>query len=174
MALHRPEPETAELPRRAELLAALSVAIDLGLGQPAEHMLRSALIATRLADRLGLSPAQRNCVYYTTLILWIGCHADSHEYAGWFGDDIAVRRDSYLLDWSGLPYLWFLMSNVGRGQPLMHRLSVMTTLFTNARGHLSQLIHSHCTSAALLADRIGLGPDVQSALAFAFERYDGG
>lgn len=174
MALHRPESETAELPRRAELLAALSVAIDLGLGQPAEHMLRSALIATRLADRLGLSPAQRNCVYYTTLILWIGCHADSHEYAGWFGDDIAVRRDSYLLDWSGLPYLWFLMSNVGRGQPLMHRLSVMTTLFTNARGHLSQLIHSHCTSAALLADRIGLGPDVQSALAFAFERYDGG
>jgi HD-GYP domain-containing protein (c-di-GMP phosphodiesterase class II) len=26
----------------------------------------------------------------------------------------------------------------------------------------------------LLADRIGLGPDVQAALAFAFERYDGG
>jgi HD-GYP domain-containing protein (c-di-GMP phosphodiesterase class II) len=36
------------------------------------------------------------------------------------------------------------------------------------------LIHSHCTSAALLADRIGLGPDVQASLAFAFERYDGG
>lgn len=174
MALHRPGPETAELPRRAELLAALSVAIDLGLGQPAEHMLRSALIATRLADRLGLSTAQRNCTYYTTLIMWIGCHADSHEYARWFGDDIAVRRDSYLLDWSGLPYLWFLMSNVGRGEPLTHRLSVMATLFANAKGHLSRLIHSHCTSAALLADRMGLGPDVQAALAFAFERYDGG
>ena len=43
-------------PSRAELLAALSVAIDLGLGQPAEHMLRAALIGTRIADRLGLSP----------------------------------------------------------------------------------------------------------------------
>ena len=42
-------------PTRAEVLAALSVAIDLGLGQPAEHMLRSALIATRLADRMGLT-----------------------------------------------------------------------------------------------------------------------
>ena len=68
------------------------MAIDLGLGQPAEHMLRSALIATRLADRLGLTSAQRDCIYYTTLIMWIGCHADSHEYARWFGDDIAVRR----------------------------------------------------------------------------------
>lgn len=94
----------AVLSTRAELLAALSVAGDLGLGQPAEHMLRAALIATRLCDRLGLSRQQRDCVYYTTLVMWIGCHADSHEYARWFGDDIAVRHDSYLVDWSGIPY----------------------------------------------------------------------
>jgi HD-GYP domain-containing protein (c-di-GMP phosphodiesterase class II) len=175
MAPHTADPAPAgEAPSRAELLAALSVAIDLGLGQPAEHMLRAALIATRLADRLGLTDAQRDCVYYTTLIMWIGCHADSHEYARWFGDDIAVRHDSYLVDWSGLPYLRFLMGNVGRGQSLTHRVAIMATLFANARGQLSRLIHSHCTSAALLADRIGLGPDVQASLAFAFERYDGG
>jgi hypothetical protein len=169
----QPDP-AAESPSRAELLAALSVAIDLGLGQPGEHMLRAALIATRLADRLGLSRMQRDCIFYTTLIMWIGCHADSHEYARWFGDDIAVRHDSYMVDWSGLPYWRFLVSNVGRGEPLTHRLNVMATLFIDARGRLSQLIHSHCTSAALLADRMGLGPDIQAALAFAFERYDGG
>ena len=44
------------LPRRVEVLAGLSVAIDLGLGQPAEHMLRSAVIACGLADRLGSQP----------------------------------------------------------------------------------------------------------------------
>ena len=169
MAPHTAEPAPAgEAPSRAELLAALSVAIDLGLGQPAEHMLRAALIATRLADRLGLTDAQRDCVYYTTLIMWIGCHADSHEYARWFGDDIAVRHDSYLVDWSGLPYLRFLMGNVGRGQSLTHRVAIMATLFANARGQLSRLIHSHCTSAALLADRIGLGPDVQASLVVRF------
>ncbi|WP_156685676.1 HD domain-containing phosphohydrolase [Mycobacterium sp. Marseille-P9652] len=163
-----------EPPTRAEMLAALSVAIDLGLGQPAEHMLRAALIATRLADRLGLSEQQRETTYYTTLIMWIGCHADSHEYARWFGDDIAVRHDSYLVDWSGLPYLRFLAGNVARGRPLAQRLSMMATLMVNARGHISRLIHSHCTSAALLADRIGLDPGVQAALAYTFERYDGG
>ena len=91
----------APLPRRVEVLAGLSVAIDLGLGQPAEHMLRSSVIACGLADRLGLSREQKATVYYTTLLMWIGCHADSQEYARWFGDDIAVRRDAYLVDWSG-------------------------------------------------------------------------
>ncbi|WP_395310841.1 HD domain-containing phosphohydrolase [Mycobacterium sp. AMU20-3851] len=167
-------PTPADTPTRAEMLAALSVAVDLGLGQPGEHMLRSALIATRLADRLGLTGPQRDAVYYTTLIMWIGCHADSHEYARWFGDDIAVRHDTYLSEAAGLPFLRFLVSNIARGEPLGRRLNVMTTLFVDARGHLSRMIHSHCTSAALLADRMGLGPEVQAALGFAFERFDGG
>lgn len=160
-------------PSRAELLAALSVAIDLGLGQPAEHMLRSAVIGARIADRLGLRRDQRDCVYYSTLIMWIGCHADSHEFARWFGDDIAVRHDSYLVDWAGLPYYRFLVGNIGRGEPLRHRLTTMATLFLNARGNMSRLIHSHCTSAAVLADRMQLGSGVQNALRFTFERHDG-
>ncbi len=167
-------PTPAAPPTRAEILAALSVAVDLGLGQPGEHMLRSALIATRLAGRLGLTGPQRDAVYYTTLIMWIGCHADSHEYARWFGDDIAVRHDTYLSEATGLPFLRFLVSNIARGEPLGRRLSVLATLMVDARGQLSRMIHSHCTSAALLADRMGLGPEVQAALAFTFERYDGG
>jgi HD-GYP domain-containing protein (c-di-GMP phosphodiesterase class II) len=162
------------LPTRAEVLAALSVAIDLGLGQPAEHMLRSASIATKLGDRLGLDGRQRDAVYHTTLIMWIGCHADSHEYARWFGDDIAVRHDAYLVDWSGLPYLRFLLGNVAHGEPWAHRLKTMSALVLNARGQLAQMIHSHCTSAALLAQQIGLGADVCDAMPYTFERFDGG
>lgn len=167
-------PPPARSPSRAELLAALSVAVDLGLGQPGEHMLRSALIATRLADRLGLDRAQRDGIYYTTLIMWIGCHADSHEYARWFGDDIAVRRDTYGVDATGWPFLRFLVGHIAHGEPVIRRLHVLGALLVDARGQLSQLIHSHCTSAALLADRMGLGTDVQAALAYTFERHDGG
>jgi HD-GYP domain-containing protein (c-di-GMP phosphodiesterase class II) len=164
----------SDLPRRADLLAALSIAIDLGLGQPAEHMLRAALIATRLSDRLGLTRAQRDTCYDATLVMWIGCHADSQEYARWFGDDIAVRHDAYLVDWSGLPYLRFLLGNVARGQPFPQRAQVMFTLFRDARGQLGRLIHSHCSSAGILAIRLGLGTRVQEVLPFTFERYDGG
>ncbi|MGV1010572.1 MAG: HD domain-containing phosphohydrolase, partial [Dermatophilaceae bacterium] len=161
------------LPRLVEVLGALSVAIDLGLGQPAEHMLRSATIACRLSVRLGLSPEQRDTVYYSTLVMWIGCHADSQEYARWFGDDIAVRHDAYLVDWAGFPYLRFLLDNVARSEPLPQRLRVMGTLFRDAHGQLATLVHSHCASAALLARHIGLSPDVATTLAYTFERYDG-
>lgn len=166
---------TAEpLPKRVEVLAGLSVAIDLGLGQPAEHMLRSAVIACELANRLGLSREQRETVYYATLVMWIGCHADSQEYARWFGDDIAVRRDAYLVDWTGVPYLRFLLGNVARGEPTRRRVRVMATLFKDARGQLGAMIHSHCTSAAALASHIGLSTDVANALGYTFERFDGG
>jgi hypothetical protein len=156
------------------MLAALSVSIDLGLGQPAEHMLRSSVIACRLAQRLELSDEQRGIVYYSTLVMWIGCHADSQEYARWFGDDIAVREAAYLVDWSGLPYLKFLAGNVARGESPMHRARVMTELLRDARGQLAELLHSHCSSAAALAREFGLPGSVQRALAFTFERYDGG
>ncbi|WP_435278772.1 HD domain-containing phosphohydrolase [Rhodococcus yananensis] len=160
-------------PRRAELIAALSLAIDLGLGQPMEHMLRSALIATRLADRMGLGPEQQAVVYYSNLVAWIGCHADSHELAQLFGDDIAFRADTYAVDMTGLSFLRLLMNHVGRGLPHAERsLRAAVFLFT-ARRQMSDLIRSHCGSASALAAHIGLDPQVGSMLAFTFERWDG-
>lgn len=160
-------------PRRAELLAALSLAIDLGLGQPMEHMLRSSLIATRIAERMGLGAPQRAVVYYANLVAWIGCHADSHELARLFGDDIAFRADTYRVDMAGLPFLRLLMSHVGRGLPGRQRgIQAAAFLFT-ARRQVSELIRSHCSSAGVLSDRVGLDRRVGATLAFAFERWDG-
>src|SRR5690606_13993451 len=117
-AMDRTAPST---PRRAELLAALSMAIDLGLGQPMEHMLRAALLSTRLADRLGLGSEERATIYYVSLVSWIGCHADSHEYAAIFGDDIAARAAHYDVEWTGLPYLRLLLRQVGSNRPAPER-----------------------------------------------------
>ena len=79
--------------RLAELVAALSLGIDLGFGQPMEHVLRQCLIALRLAEGIGLDEEQRAVVYYTALLVNVGCHSDAHEQAKWFGDDIALEVD---------------------------------------------------------------------------------
>ncbi|MEU0790519.1 HD domain-containing phosphohydrolase [Amycolatopsis sp. NPDC005961] len=160
-------------PRRAEVLAALSLAIDLGLGQPMEHMLRSTLIATRLAERLGLDEDQRDTTFHATLVAWIGCHADSHELAGWFGDDIAFRSATYRVDWTGRPFLRLLAAHAGRDRAPVARAVLAAAFLARARGRLAALIHSHCTSAGRLADRLGLGAAVGTALAGTFERWDG-
>src|SRR3954452_6869334 len=81
--------------RLAEIVAALSLGIDLGFGQPMEHVLRQCLIALRIVDRMGLDDAARADVYYTALLVDVGCHTDAHEQAKWFGDDIALKSLKY-------------------------------------------------------------------------------
>ena len=61
---------TAPQPRLAEVLATLSLATDLGMGQSMEHMLRQSLVALRLAGRLGLGDDERTVVYYGSLLAW--------------------------------------------------------------------------------------------------------
>lgn len=160
-------------PARAEMLAALSLAIDLGLGLPVEHVLRAALISSALAEQLGGDDAEQATAFYTTMLMWVGCVADSHEYSRWFGDDIAVRSASYEVDWTGMPYAVFLLSNLGHGRPLPQRLKVAGGLLRDPRGNLSAMLTSHCSSAALFAGRLGFGDDVCGALPFGFERWDG-
>jgi hypothetical protein len=81
--------------RLAELLAALSLGIDLGFAQPMEHVLRQCLIALQLAEQVGLDDQERAVVYYTALLVNVGCHSDAHEQAKWFGDDIALKAVKY-------------------------------------------------------------------------------
>ena len=80
--------------RLAELVAALSLGVDLGFGQPMEHVLRQCLIALRLADRIGLDDEARADVYSTALLVDVGCHADAHEQAKWFGDEFVQLSPS--------------------------------------------------------------------------------
>ncbi len=67
--------------RLAELVAALSLGIDLGFGQPMEHVLRQCLIALRLAEKTGLDGTARVHVYHMALLVNVGCHSDAHDHA---------------------------------------------------------------------------------------------
>jgi hypothetical protein len=51
--------------------------------------------ALRLAERLGLGEQERAVVYYTALLVNVGCHTDAHEQTKWFGDDIALKAGKY-------------------------------------------------------------------------------
>ena len=61
----------------AELVATLSYAADLGLGQPMAHCMRQTVIALRLADLVGASDDDREATYYLGLMMNSYCHADA-------------------------------------------------------------------------------------------------
>src|SRR5262245_30443652 len=89
-----------------------------------EHVQRQCLIALRLAERAGLGERERADVYYTALLLNVGCHTDAHEQAKWFGDDIALRSDKYEHELGSARALVAGMRRVGAGNPPLHRFRV--------------------------------------------------
>ena len=159
--------------RLAELIAALSLATDLGLGQPMEHVLRSCRISLRVADDLGLDEDERAVTYYVGLLAWVCCHADAYEQAAWFGDDIALRARTYEVDMAGLPLITFLLRHVGAGSPPLRRLRTAGALVASGWREIQQWDMTHCTLAGVFAQRLGLGEDVRAPLLQVFERWDG-
>jgi HD-GYP domain-containing protein (c-di-GMP phosphodiesterase class II) len=156
--------------RLAELVASLSLATDLGLGQPMEHVLRSCVLGLRIAEDLQLGESERAVVYYVALLAFLGCHADSHEQSAWFGDDIQLRADRHLAESVGTR---FVLSHVGRGEPAPRRAVRLGSLLVSGRDALAAMETTHCMVAGLFAMRLGLGAEVRDGLQHVFERWDG-
>lgn len=157
----------------AELLASYSLALDLGLGQPMEHLLRAWQIADRLADHVDGAHIDRQSLFYISTLAWIGCVTDAPEVAAVFGDDIAFRADTYNADVGGLSGMRFFLEHAGAGgSPAMRLRSVASVVATGGR-RISSGIRSHCLTTSALADDLGLGPGIGPALRQFFARWDG-
>jgi len=159
--------------RLAELVAALSLATDLGLGQPQQHIIRQTLIAMRVAELEGLSDDERAAIFYVSLLAWVGCVADAHEMGKWFGDDMAVRADSYLVDLTGLPMMRFMIGHVASGSSPIRRLTMIGRFLAGGSKEIERSMASHCEASGDLSLRLGLGSEVRDPLQQAFERWDG-
>ena len=157
----------------AELLAAFSLAMDLGLGQPMEHLLRSWQIASRLGRQVGLPEEQQPVLFHVAMLSWVGCVADSPELTASFGDDIAFRSDSYNADLGGLSGMAFFLGHAGRGQPLPRRLQAAATMVATGGTRVMRGIHGHCLVTSTLSDQLGLPAETSAAVRQFFARWDG-
>ena len=157
----------------AELLTAYSLATDLGLGQPMEHLLRSWRIASRLGRYIGLPDDEQPALFYVAMLSWVGCVADAPEVAASFGDDIAFRADSYDVDLGGLSGYRFFLGHAGAGASPALRAKLAATILATGGRRLMQGIQAHCLITSLLAERLGLDEAVSVAVRQFFARWDG-
>ena len=162
--------------RLAELVAALSLGIDLGFGQPMEHVLRQCLIALRLSEQIGMDEEARVSVYYAALLINVGCHADAHEQAKWFGDDIAMKAQKYdpARQLGTLRGAVAGLRALGSGRPPLHRFRVGLEFLLSGHRDVSRMIASHAKLAKTLAEQLKLPRQVADALGSAYESWDGG
>lgn len=160
--------------RLAEVIAALSLATDLGLGQPMEHHLRACLLAVAIAEELKLSAGDRRDVYYMALLRWVGCTAHAHEASELYGDEIAMRARIALADPADPRELVPLaLRHLGEGRPLPRRFRILVTTLAGGRSAPSAGFRASCQVAQMFAERLCVGPGVGLALGHAFERWDG-
>jgi HD-GYP domain-containing protein (c-di-GMP phosphodiesterase class II) len=133
---------------------------------------RQCLIALRLADRVGLGEQERVAVYYTALLINVGCHSDAHEQAKWFGDDIKLKSGKYTHP-PGLGGAAAMLRLVGAGNTPLRRFRVGLELALSGRRELDGMISTHAKLAQALAQRLGLPPAVLDAVGSAYEQWNG-
>src|SRR4051812_10324091 len=138
-----------------------------------EHVLRQCLIALRLAESVGLGEDDRASVYYTALLINVGCHSDAHEQAKWFGDDIALKSTKYEYE-RGLRAAAATMRLVGSGNPPLHRFRVGLDFAVSGRRDVDgTALTRHAEIAGSLAAHLGLPEAVRAAVAASYEQWDG-
>ena len=162
--------------RLAELMAALSLATDLGLGRPLEHELGVCLSAVELADRLGCSPEERSDVYYVALLVHLGCTAAASDFASWVGgDEIHFHRGAYILGPASEPTdaVSFLVRRLADDRPLGERARLVAGQLVGGRRRFDLAAAHLCEGGRLLARRLRLREEVARALGQVTARWDG-
>ena len=157
--------------RLNELLATLSLATDLGLGQPMEHVIRTCLIAVRLGEASGASTAELSTIYYAALLRFVGCTADAHEAAARVGgDEIAFAESLAPLVMAEVPeWTSYVMRFANEHHADPQSLPTPQSVLEFA----SSVIRAHCEVATMIARRLELGAAVERALWHGFARWDG-
>src|SRR5690349_20204250 len=84
--------------RQAEVMAALSIATDLGMGQPVEYAMTTCILAVRLGEVAGLDESDLHDTYYEALLRYIGCNADTFWLSSIIGDELAFRAEIAPID----------------------------------------------------------------------------
>ena len=162
----------SERVRLADLLAAISVATDLGMGQEPEKAIRACLVATALARRMGTGEAEVSEVYYTALLRHLGCTATAHEETYLGGDELGSRPAAERADFGNPREAVALLLQTGRGTGV-DRVRYLARALRAGKQAERAILGAVCEVGAQLAERLGLGAGVRDGLYQAFEPWDG-
>ena len=162
--------------RLAELMAALSLATDLGMGRPLEHELGVCLAALELADRLGCSAGECSDVYYVALLAHVGCTGAAPYFASWAGgDEIHFLRGARVVGLGSEPSedLRHVVRRLADDRPLPERARRVVTMLAGGDRQAELMAANLCEGATLLAQRLHMPEAVSFALGQLMERWDG-
>lgn len=160
--------------RLADLLVGLSAVTDLGMGMPMGEAARTCLLACWLADEVHMPEPEVRSVFYTSLLLHVGCTAYSHEAARHFADELVVKRASLVTNFNKPSDVLFrYLPSITRGAPDGDRLRSLRSGLIHGRAITEGYARTNCEVGAGMARRLDLSADVETGLLHVFESWNG-
>lgn len=172
-SLH-PSPERL---RVAEVVSALSHALDLTTGQPIGHSVRACILGMRIAAEIGLPLETQNSLYYALLLKDCGCSANASKTFHALGcDDIRAKRDVKTTDWTRMSWetVQYALSHVAPGKPFLERSRALFALAVNGKRHTKDVTKIRCERGSMLARLMGLPEATAEGILNLDEHWDGG
>jgi DNA-binding CsgD family transcriptional regulator len=169
---HQPS-QGAERVRAAEVIGALCLATDLGMGFPFEHGLHTTLIATRLADRLGVDPAIVSETYYASMLSHSGCTTDAHVTAEVFGGALTTNFNPVMYAPRREVFVGLLRTLPDPNGPALARAAQTARRLPRMARAAGPQFAAMCEVGQMLADGVGLPRSVGGLLAYLMARWDG-
>ncbi|GAB5496740.1 MAG: HD domain-containing protein [Phycisphaerales bacterium] len=159
----------------AEVVGALSYALDITEGQPEGHAVRSCMIGMRLAEEIGLSESQRSSLFYALLLKDLGCSSNAAKVCYLFGaDDQTVKQGFKYTDWQSvmksLPYI--IRSVAPSGTPGERINRFFEVAIRGTRG-AKQLVKIRCERGAMIARDLDLPEEAVQAIRNLDEHWNG-
>ena len=176
MSAPTPNQQTEPGIHLAEIMAALSVATDLGMGQPLEFALQSCVLAMRLAEKLNFSGPELRAVYHQALLRYIGCNAETRLLAAIFGDALALRTDIIHADTASPEFLNIALRfirSANEGAPPIQMLQALVSGLADAAQISKEFFSGHCEVVQRLAERLGFEANTVRAMSQVYARWDG-
>ncbi len=164
-------------PRRisqAELVSALSYALDLTEGQPEGHSVRACWIGTSIGRRIGLSQAELGDLYYALLLKDIGCSSNAARICELFlTDDIDFKHDVKIVNDSLPQVLRFVLSHTGLKAGLAERFRAILTALANGDRISRELIETRCQRGAEIVRQMRFPEPVAQGILDLDEHWNG-
>ncbi len=159
---------------KAELLSALSYALDLTEGQPEGHGVRCCWIGMNIGRAIGLATDELSDLYYTLLLKDIGCSSNAARICQlYLTDDLEFKRDAKLLDESLPQVLRFVLSHTGLKAGLSERFRSLVTIFTTGGEIARELIETRCQRGAEIVRMMRFSESVASGILDLDEYWNG-
>jgi HD-GYP domain-containing protein (c-di-GMP phosphodiesterase class II) len=160
--------------RLAEVLGALSHALDLTEGQPEGHCVRCTFIGLHVGREIGLPPAMLSDLYYTILTKDLGCSSNAARICGlYLTDDLAFKRDFKEIDGSLSAALKFVLRHTGMQAGMAERFRAIIGILKNGGELARELVETRCRRGAEIARRLRFSEDVQRGILDLDEHWDG-